>query len=305
MLQVFRRGLLAQDQASERRNRMSRIRSIHPGIWTDEAFMSLSAHARLLLMGLWTEAWDDGVFEWKPLTLKARIFPVDAVDVLALLEELSASGVIAQITSSPKPAGAIKNFQKYQRPKKPNSSGMMRDEWLEYVGARATPAPTDDNGSEPVPNQFPTPSEKSPQMEDEGGRMKEKAASQLGASAKVYDRLIEAASSRGQCHQNLAMGIQPIIDLIAKGYDLDVDILPVIRERATPTVRSWTYFVTIVVQRHAERQAIPTKPKPAAVDWPKRVDAFYVDGIWPMAWGPRPGDPGCEAPAELLKRTAA
>lgn len=130
-------------------------------------------------------------------------------------------------------------------------------------------------------------------------------ASQLGASAKVYDRLLEAASSRGQCHQNLAMGIQPIMDLIAKGYDLDADILPVIRERANPTIRSWTYFVTIIVQRHAERQAIPTKEKAAPVDWPKRVSAFYDEGIWPMAWGPRPGDPGCEAPAELLKRTAA
>lgn len=43
----------------------------------------------------------------------------------------------------------------------------------------------------------------------------------------------------------------------------------------------------------------------AAIDWPKRVNAFYEDDIWAMAWGPRPGDPGCEAPAELLKRTAA
>src|SRR5690606_18878225 len=125
-------------------------RSIHPGIWTDEAFMSLSAHARLLLMGLWTEAWDDGVFEWKPLTIKARIFPVDAVDVPALLTELIEAGVIARIEQSPKQPGVIKNFQRYQRPKKPNSSGMMRDEWLDYVGAKATPEPSDDESSEPV-----------------------------------------------------------------------------------------------------------------------------------------------------------
>jgi hypothetical protein len=130
-------------------------------------------------------------------------------------------------------------------------------------------------------------------------------ASQLGASAKVYDRLIEAASSRGQCHQNLAMGIQPIMDLLAKGYDLDGDILPVIREKAAPERRTWSYFVTIIVQRQAERQAVPEKPKAAPVDWAKRVAAFYDDGIWPIGWGPRPGDPGCEAPVELLKRTAA
>ena len=43
----------------------------------------------------------------------------------------------------------------------------------------------------------------------------------------------------------------------------------------------------------------------ASIDWSKRVDAFYEDGIWPMSWGPRPGDPGCEAPAHLIARSAA
>lgn len=43
----------------------------------------------------------------------------------------------------------------------------------------------------------------------------------------------------------------------------------------------------------------------AKIDWSKRVNAFYEDGIWPMSWGPRPGDPGCEAPAHLIARSAA
>lgn len=127
-------------------------------------------------------------------------------------------------------------------------------------------------------------------------------ASQSGASAKLYDRLIDAASSRGQCHQNLAMGIQPIVDLIGKGYDLEIDILPVIQEKASPDRRTWSYFVTIIVQRHSERQAIPAKPTVKAIDWAARVQAFSEDGIWAMGWGPRPGDPGCEAPAELIQQ---
>lgn len=133
----------------------------------------------------------------------------------------------------------------------------------------------------------------------------EDAASQLGERTFVYDRLIEAASSRGQCHQNLAMGIGPMTDLIGKGYDLEADILPVIREKAKPDVRSWSFFATIIVQRTQERQSIPAKPQAVAVDWAGRIENFTEYGIWPMAWGPRPGDPGCEAPAELLKRTAA
>jgi hypothetical protein len=129
------------------------------------------------------------------------------------------------------------------------------------------------------------------------------AASQLGASAKLYDRLIDAASCRGPCHANLAMGIQPIVDLISKNYDLETDILPVIREKADPSRRSWTYFVTIIVSRRAERQAVPEKPAAKTVDWAARIKS-YRDGIWPHSWGPKPGEPGCKAPADLL-RTAA
>lgn len=131
------------------------------------------------------------------------------------------------------------------------------------------------------------------------------ASQQLGASDFPYDRLIEAASSRGRCHEKLAMGVSPIMDLIAKGYNLDTDILPVIREKASPTVRSWSYFVTIIVQRHAEKQAIPAKSASPLVDWGVRVTAFYQDSTWATGWGPRPGDPGCQAPPELIRSHAA
>ena len=137
---------------------MSRIRSIHPGLWTDDSFMSLSAFARLLYIGLLNEAWDDGVFEWKPLTIKARIFPVDSVDVPALLDELVEADKIAERDDS-KRYGLIRNFREFQRPKKPNSSGLLRDEDREYVGI--------------VPDHSPTASELSPQMEDGGGRVEE------------------------------------------------------------------------------------------------------------------------------------
>lgn len=284
---------------------MSRIRSIHPGIWTDEAFMSLSAHARLLLMGLWTEAWDDGVFEWKPLTLKARIFPVDTVDVLALLEELSASGMIAQMTTSPKPVGAIKNFQKYQRPKKPNSSGMMRDEWREYVGAASTPAPSGDGSSEPVPNQFPNTSEKSPQMEDGGGRMKEEVASQPRVPDLV-DRLAEAAGITGNLPQGLAFAGE-IIGLIQAGFDLEADILPAIKARPNSRARSWAYFVPQIRDAAARKSAAASIPAPErkAIDWQSRISAFYAQGLWPYSWGPKPGEPGCDAPPELINQARA
>lgn len=42
-----------------------------------------------------------------------------------------------------------------------------------------------------------------------------------------------------------------------------------------------------------------------AIDWAPRVAAFYEDGTWAMSYGPRPGDPGCKAPAHLIRKSAA
>ena len=173
---------------------MSRIRSIHPGLWTDEAFMGLSAYARLLFIGLWNEAFDDGVFEWKPLTLKARIFPVDAVDVPALLQELAASDCI----SSRGKYGLIRNFRHFQRPKKPNSSELLQPEDHEYVGL--------------VPNQFPTGGEEAEQMEDGGDKREEKEekkpppSPQGGEAGAPFD-LVEAGFPRSP-HYNRAKAIK-------------------------------------------------------------------------------------------------
>lgn len=147
---------------------MSRIRSIHPGLWTDEEFVGLSAYARLLFMGLWNECDDKGVFEWKPLTIKMRLLPADNIDVAALLEEITTAGSIRQYEVDGKPYGAVRNFCKFQRPKKPNDIHPTTAEIRAFCGTSGEPV---SDGSAPVGNQFGTSGEKSPQMEDGGGRV--------------------------------------------------------------------------------------------------------------------------------------
>lgn len=141
---------------------MARIRSVHPGLFTDEGFVSCTPFARLLLIGLWTEADDQGVFEWKPVTLKMRILPIDNVDVGALLEELASVNAIKSYEHGGRQYGAIRNFRKYQRPKKPNFIHFMPSEFRTYVGL-----------SDTGPEQVPQKGEKSPQMEDGGGKMED------------------------------------------------------------------------------------------------------------------------------------
>ncbi len=113
---------------------MARIRSIHPGLFTDESYMGASVYARLLLPGIWCEAWDDGVIEWRPLRLKARIFPVDAVNVEEILIELEGLDVIRRFECDGRTYAAIRNFRKWQNPKAPNSSNVLPSSLRNYVG---------------------------------------------------------------------------------------------------------------------------------------------------------------------------
>lgn len=161
---------------------MARIRSIHPSLWTDENFVSLSAPARLFLIGLWGEADDYGIFEWKPVGLKMRLAPADAVDAAALLGECEAAGFIVQVERGGKPYGVVRNFRKFQRPKNPSSPIITVD--LEIAGIISLPDV--DKNYPSLPQGYPTSGEIHQQMEDVGCRMEEEdipSPSEPGATA--------------------------------------------------------------------------------------------------------------------------
>lgn len=163
---------------------MSRIRSVHPGFFTDEDLVSVSMGARLLFIGLGIEADDKGIFEWKPLTIKMRLFPADNVSVEELLAELSAVGAIRQFEAQGKKYGAIRNFRKFQKPKTPNNIHPSTPEILAFVGL--TEAPEGGSISE-IPNgkasAFPPKGEIAPQMEEGGGREEEEELEPNGSCA--------------------------------------------------------------------------------------------------------------------------
>ncbi len=144
---------------------MARIRSVHPGIATDEDMLECSITARLFFILLCTEADDYGCFEWKPVRLKVRLFPADDVDVEKLLAELMAVNRVVRYVAEEKQLGAIRNFAKYQRPKKPQSHCPRGDavstmtgreiDINKYIGLAQ-------KSSEPVRNQSGTGSEPEP-----------------------------------------------------------------------------------------------------------------------------------------------
>jgi hypothetical protein len=116
---------------------MARIRSVHPGLFTDENFAQLTLDCPIavpLLIGLWTEADDAGAFEWKPLTLKMRILPAAPVRVDDLLEVLAGVDLIRRFEIDGRTFGVIRNFVRWQRPKKPKDVHPYTAESRAYAG---------------------------------------------------------------------------------------------------------------------------------------------------------------------------
>lgn len=113
---------------------MARIRSIHPGLFTDESFIELSDAAKIFWIGLWCESDDQGIFEWKPKTLKIKLCGYSNNPVEPLFEELLALSCIAKFEHQGKFFGAVRNFCKYQRPKKPNAVYPVPNRLRTFVG---------------------------------------------------------------------------------------------------------------------------------------------------------------------------
>lgn len=202
---------------------MARIRSLHPGLCTSEEYMALSIPAKAVWPPLWTEADDHGVFEWKPITLKARLMPADNVDMAALLGELQEKGVVQRFTDSGRDYGIIKGFCKWQRPKQPTYRFPFPEDFHSYAAwsdRKPEPKPAKPPG---LPQSYPSPTPTGSQRKEEGGRREEVDEEELEepSSASTAPRK-RGADDRGR---RLPGDWAPDDDLkaLAVGLGLDVD----------------------------------------------------------------------------------
>jgi hypothetical protein len=67
---------------------MARIRTIKPEFWTDEKIVELSPFSRLLFIGLWNFADDEGRMVFSLGRIKMQIFPGDSLDISELFGEI-------------------------------------------------------------------------------------------------------------------------------------------------------------------------------------------------------------------------
>lgn len=127
----------------------------------------------------------------------------------------------------------------------------------------------------------------------------------------LQSKLIEAAGENGiQPHGSIIVG--PIVELIATGVNLELDILPVIRSRCNGRRRpagSWAYFVPAIREAYERRvgssKGLEAKPLPTNQTdewWSKKLSFARLNRIWETStFGPMPGKAGCMVPSHLLQ----
>jgi hypothetical protein len=290
---------------------MARIRSIHPGLFTDELFAGLSMAARVLLLGLWTEADDQGVFDWKPVTLKMRVMPVDNVDVPSLLLELEQSDVIRKFDQDARAFGAIRNFCKFQRPKTPKYRVLKSAELRNYVASQYPVTET----TEAEVVAFPQKVEIAPQRKEEGGKREEEqeniqpaAKAARRSSDKFEDFWKDYPKRDGDNPRKPAE--KKFNALVKTGVDPDVMIAGARKASADARARDiyGTKFVPQAIkwlndQRFIDYAAASFSSSSEETNWDAICATYKKLGIWSKhAPGNGPDSPSCQCPRDILAK---
>jgi len=94
---------------------MARTRSVKPSFFKNEFLAECEPMARLLFIGLWTLADSQGRMEFRPLRIKAELFPYENCDILSLLRQLSERGFVRAYESGDVKVLEIPTFGEHQR----------------------------------------------------------------------------------------------------------------------------------------------------------------------------------------------
>ena len=101
-----------------------RNRMIKKEFWNSERILSVSIPEKLLFIGMWNIADDDGILKNSPLQIKATIFPVDSKITLGVVEEYIKNllGVGLITMNNEQTLIKIKKWKNHQRIDKPTPS---------------------------------------------------------------------------------------------------------------------------------------------------------------------------------------
>lgn len=117
---------------------MARIRTIKPDFWTDEKVVELSAFARLLFIGLWNFADDEGRMVYSEKKIKMQIFPSDDLNISELFGEIRGKKMVTVYKSDNIEYLQIVGFPKHQKIDKRNKSKLPPNSFVHPESPRIT-----------------------------------------------------------------------------------------------------------------------------------------------------------------------
>lgn len=108
---------------------MARKRMISPEIWDSENFSKLSILARLIFIGMFSNADDEGRGKAKAAFLKSKLFPYDesmrVADVESALDEVAENMSVTMYSHDGNEYYSFDNWKKWQRVDKPSPSNII------------------------------------------------------------------------------------------------------------------------------------------------------------------------------------
>lgn len=97
---------------------MARIRTIKPEFWEDEKLAKLPVQARLLFIGTWNFADDNGALLANPVLMKSHIFPYEDIGISTIsewIDMLVENGMLIRTTYNGKDYLVIRKFLIHQK----------------------------------------------------------------------------------------------------------------------------------------------------------------------------------------------
>ena len=97
---------------------MARIRTIKPEFWEDEKLAKFPVYARLLFIGTWNFADDNGVLLANPVLMKSHIFPYEDIGISTIsewIDMLVENGMLIRTTYNGKDYLVIRKFLIHQK----------------------------------------------------------------------------------------------------------------------------------------------------------------------------------------------
>lgn len=143
------------------------------------------------------------------------------------------------------------------------------------------------------------------------GRVKDSETDVSGENApidpekKAWDDAVSLLTSAGGLAPGGARGF---IGKLKADFGIDAkDLLPAIGQAIANQTQDPAGYLRKAAEGIGKRKGggAPVPPDGAAPasadDWTRRLGLFRESGYWPGSWGPRPGEPQCQCPADLLE----